>query len=448
MSLSSPKPPGSWLARHRGSIALSCSFIGFALSEVASHYSFFPNTLTVLLRAFFEGALVGSLADWFAVTAIFHHIPIPFLARHTHLLARKRDAMTDGIVDMVQNKWLSPEAIRSWLDKLSFCDMLANYLFSTKKHGVSRLDKLSQRGISLLAQYVTHPSVTLILCRFWQRALQRCPLPTALTPWLLQLLRSPSTEDYIYQRLASTVELLCQHPHLMDSVSSALSEQLEHAAMNSTWARTRLWIGKRFLKGDDDTEKLRYLLEKALKGFQQQLLAMAEDRGHAARRTVRHQLVNALRNADESGQTAQSINAVWQRLLPMMTAADTAEKMAQRIQAELATLLQNDPHLQKTIYTFIAHQTRLLLVDPARHQYWDEYLRNQCIQLLERYPRVIGNIVRESLSPERLSTPQLVQQIESKVGQEMQWIRVNGAVVGGLVATGLALLRLAISALG
>lgn len=448
MSLSSPKPPGSWLARHRGSIALSCSFIGFALSEVASHYSFLPNTLFVLLRAFFEGALVGSLADWFAVTAIFHHIPIPFLSRHTHLLARKRNAMTDGIVDMVQNKWLSPEAIRSWLDKLSFCDVLANYLFDTKKHGVSRLDRLSQQGVNLLSRHVTHPSVTLILCRFWQRAFQRCPLPTNLTPWLLQLLRTPNTEDYVYQRLAGMIELLRQHPHLMSSVSVSLSEQLQHAAMNSTWARTRLWIGKRFLKGDDDAAKLRYLLEKALKGLQQQLLAMAEDRHHITRRTVRHQLIHAMRKADESGQTVQTINAVWQRLLPLMTAADTAEKMAQRIQAELAALLQNDLHLQKTIDTFVAHQARLLLVDPARHQYWDEYLRNQCIQLLERYPHVIGHIVRESLSPERLSTTQLVQQIEGKVGQEMQWIRVNGAVVGGLVATGLALLRLAISALG
>lgn len=448
MLLSSPKPPGSWLARHRGSIALGCSVIGFALSEVASHYSFFPSTLLVLLRAFFEGALVGSLADWFAVTAIFHHIPIPFLARHTHLLVRKRDAMTEGIVDMVQNKWLSPEAIRTWLDKLSFCDLLAGYLFSTKKHGISRLDRLSQQGVSLLAQYVMHPSITLMLCRFWQRAFQSCPLPTKLTPWLLQLLRTPDTEDHVYQWLAYMVELLRQHPRMMDSVSASLSDQFQHSAINSTWARTRLWVGKRFLKGDDDTEKLRYLLEKALIALQQQLLAMAEDRDHATRRTVRHQLVHALRKADENGQTLQVINAVWQRLLPMMTKADTAEKIVQRIQTELASLLQHDLHLQKTMYAFIAHQTRLLVVDPARRQYWDEYLRNQCVKLIERYPRVIGNIVRESLSPDRISAEQLVQQIEGKVGQEMQWIRVNGAVVGGLVATVLALLRLVISALG
>lgn len=447
MPLSNPKPTGSWLARHRGSVALCCSLVGFVLAETASHYRVLPDSLLELVRAFFEGALVGSLADWFAVTAIFHHVPIPFLARHTHLLARKRASMTEGIADMVQNRWLSPAAIRTWLDRVSFCDLLARYLL-TKKDGMARLDGFSQRGLSYLAQYITHPSVTLMLCRFWQRTLRHCPLPKTLTPWLLRLMRHPDTEDQLYRRLAAAIRLLQSHSRFMSSVSSSLAHQLQHSATQSTWARTRLWIGKHFLKGDDDADKLRYLLEKALTGLQQQLLEMADDIDHPTRRAVRRQLFQAVRKADDSGQSAQLIEASWQRVLPILTHADTAEKMAYLIQSELSSLLSTDTQLQKTIYSFVSHQIRLLLVDPARHQFWDEYLRIQCSELLERYPHVVGNIVRESLSPQRMSTTQLVQQIEDKVGQEMQWIRVNGAVVGGLVATGLALLRLAIAALG
>ena len=232
------------------------------------------------------------------------------------------------------------------------------------------------------------------------------------------------------------------------SVSTSLANQLQLSATSSTWARTRLWIGKRFLKGDDDADKLRYLLEKALTGLQQQLLDMAEDPHHPTRRIVRRQLFLAVRKADHNGQSAQLVETIWQRVLPVLTHADTAEQMAHRIQNELSSLLTNDMHLQKTIHAFVSHQVRLLLVEPARRQFWDEYLRIQCVGLLERYPHVVGNIVRESLSPARMSTDQMVKQIEDKVGQEMQWIRVNGAVVGGLVATGLALLRLAISALG
>ncbi|BBG30128.1 DUF445 domain-containing protein [Zymobacter palmae] len=447
MPHSNPKPTGSWLARHRGGVALCCSLVGFVLAEVASHFRLLPEDLLTLVRAFFEGALVGSLADWFAVTAIFHYIPIPLLARHTHLLARKRASMTEGIADMVQNRWLSPAAIRTWLDRVSFCDLLAGYLFA-KQGGMTRLETFSQRGLSFLAHHVTHSSVTLMLCRFWQRTLHRCPLPKKLTPWLLRMLRHPGMEDQLYQRMACLIEMLQRHPRIMASVSTSLANQLQLSATSSTWARTRLWIGKRFLKGDDDADKLRYLLEKALTGLQQQLLDMAEDPHHPTRRIVRRQLFLAVRKADHNGQSAQLVETIWQRVLPVLTHADTAEQMAHRIQNELSSLMTNDMHLQKTIHAFVSHQVRLLLVEPARRQFWDEYLRIQCVGLLERYPHVVGNIVRESLSPARMSTDQMVKQIEDKVGQEMQWIRVNGAVVGGLVATGLALLRLAISALG
>lgn len=447
MPISNSKPPGSWLARHRGGVALCCSLIGFIAAEAASYCHLLSDAPLTLIRSFFEGALVGSLADWFAVTAIFHYIPIPFLARHTHLLARKRASMTEGIADMVQNRWLSPEAIRAWLDKVSFCDILAGYLFS-QKDGSSRMDILSQRGLTFLAQHVTHSSVTLMLCRFWQCTVHHCPLPKRLTPWLLRLLRTPATEDQIYHGMAKLIEMLRQHPLIMDSLSASLAQQLQHSAISSTWARTRLWIGKRFLKGDDDIDKLRYLLEKALAGLQQQLQEMASDSAHPTRYAVRHQLQHALHQADSSGKSAQLIEAIWHRLLPVLTHADTAEKMAERLQNELASLLRDDIDLQKTFYAFVSHQTRLLLVDSSRRQFWDEYLRIQCVNLMERYPHIVGNIVRESLSPARMSTAQLVKQVEGKVGQEMQWIRVNGAVVGGLVALGLALLRFSIAAIG
>lgn len=447
MSLSNSKPVGSWLARHRGGVALCFSLCGFVATEIMSHLHWLPNGLMSVLQAFFEGALVGSLADWFAVTAIFHYIPIPLLARHTHLLARKRASMTEGIADMVQNRWLSPDAIRTWLDKVSFCDLLARYIFG-KKENVQRLDAFIQQGMIFVSKHVTHPSVTLMLCRFWQRTLYHCPLPTTLTPWLLKLLGNRDTETMLYRRLASLIEMLQQHPRIMSSVSDALAHQLQHSAASSTWSRTRLWIGKQFLKGDDDAEKLRYLLEKGLESLKSQLSNIADDTSHPTRRAIRHQLFHSIRQADKAGQSARLINLVWQRLLPVLTEVDTAEQIARRIQNELSGMLLHDTHLQKTVCLFISHQIKLLLVDAHRQPYWDELIRAQCIAMVERYPHVIGNIVRESLSADRVSTASLVQQIEGKVGQEMQWIRVNGAVVGGLVATLLALLRLAISALG
>src|SRR5436853_157314 len=66
------------------------------------------------IRATAEASMVGGIADWFAVTALFRHplgIPIP----HTALVVERRDKLVDGIVATVQDEWLSPEVIGSKL---------------------------------------------------------------------------------------------------------------------------------------------------------------------------------------------------------------------------------------------------------------------------------------------------------------------------------------------
>jgi uncharacterized membrane-anchored protein YjiN (DUF445 family) len=76
------------------------------------------DTLTWLgpVRATAEAAMVGALADWFAVTALFRHplgIPIP----HTAIIPHRREKIIESIVSMVQNEWLSPDVIGARLLK-------------------------------------------------------------------------------------------------------------------------------------------------------------------------------------------------------------------------------------------------------------------------------------------------------------------------------------------
>src|SRR6185312_13793028 len=71
----------------------------------------FEGSLWVdLLHGGFEAGLVGGLADWFAVTALFRHplgLPIP----HTALLPKNRDKLTKGIISMIENDWLSKASV-------------------------------------------------------------------------------------------------------------------------------------------------------------------------------------------------------------------------------------------------------------------------------------------------------------------------------------------------
>src|SRR5690606_12856549 len=64
-----------------------------------------------ILATGFEAATIGALADWFAVSALFHHIPIPLIGRHTNIIVKNRLNLTEAIVELVTTKWLSSEII-------------------------------------------------------------------------------------------------------------------------------------------------------------------------------------------------------------------------------------------------------------------------------------------------------------------------------------------------
>ena len=80
-----------------------------------------------LLAAGFEAAVVGGLADWFAVTALFRHplgLPIP----HTAIIPKRRDRIIESVVSMVQDEWLSPEVIGTRLGRFAPSELIVDWL--------------------------------------------------------------------------------------------------------------------------------------------------------------------------------------------------------------------------------------------------------------------------------------------------------------------------------
>lgn len=86
-----------------------------------------PQAWMGFVRAFAEAGVVGALADWFAVTALFHHpmgLPIP----HTNLIERRKSAIGSNLGGFVVDNFLNPAALRPYFEKLDVATMAGNYL--------------------------------------------------------------------------------------------------------------------------------------------------------------------------------------------------------------------------------------------------------------------------------------------------------------------------------
>ena len=125
-------------------------------------------------------------------------------------------------------------------------------------------------------------------------------------------------------------------------------------------------------------------------------------------------------------------------LLESLEAGPLVRDGLARLRAQLDQDLA-DPHgaLAALIDRWLRSAAVERLGDPERRAAFDRWVRATADDLLRRYHHEIGRTVRENL--EALETGRLVAQIEERVGADLQFIRLNGAVVGGLVGVVLAL---------
>jgi len=87
-----------------------------------------PNFWILGLKAIAEAAMVGALADWFAVVALFRRVPVPFIAGHTAIIPKNKDKIADNLAIFVQEKFLAPESIVELIRKHDPARMISDWL--------------------------------------------------------------------------------------------------------------------------------------------------------------------------------------------------------------------------------------------------------------------------------------------------------------------------------
>jgi uncharacterized membrane-anchored protein YjiN (DUF445 family) len=125
------------------------------------------------IKAFAEAAMVGALADWFAVTALFHHpmgIPIP----HTNLIENSKKRIGDNLGNFVVDNFLVANNIRPYINKLTVADRAAKWL-SSEKNTQLLLEEASNMVINIL-QKTDDDKIAAMLASKASGLLQSLPL--------------------------------------------------------------------------------------------------------------------------------------------------------------------------------------------------------------------------------------------------------------------------------
>lgn len=341
----------------KGNASLMVAAISLIILESLRHFGVLTAPAWQIALSAAEGSTVGGLADWFAVSALFHRIPIPLLSRHTDIVRRSRERVTESLADLVQNEWLAPNSIRQHLDTVKLTD--AFLVFIERPERRNDLFEYAKTGAQQLAQQVTSDKAV---------------------GWLEGIL-----ENQVNSKMAQ---------HFLSREILDVFKQFDES--DSYMQMVGMKAAKLFMKGETDDHKALELATGILEKVTRKLAA-----DDLVRDILLHTQNTLLEQLSDPGSQLHA-------------------ELDGSIENILVSLRSND-----------ALRGRI-----------DAQVKESILQILEESRGMIGNIVRTSLSPENMPDKALVAQIESRVGDELQWIRVNGAVVGGAAAALIGALRL------
>lgn len=416
-----------------GNVSLAIMICGMAAMELLIHLQILPGSAWRILATGFEAGTVGALADWYAVRAMFHHVPIPILSRHSNILVRNRVRITEGIVDAVQNKWLSAEAISEFLSRQSPSQLVLDYL-QTPEHQEQILDGVRGMLASALTKVDLAPAERLIE-QAVRDQLTAINVTTPLGKWLVGMLQA-QRHHAMWEALLNTMDKTISDAH----TQAMLSDTMRRTAKRYAKMGTLKGWGKRVMEatGVIDYEAMAQATMVEARRFVDEARNNPE---HPLRQKLDKQLLDWAYELEQGqGQAVDMVNHWRDTLAQQADLAPMIHSMVARLQLTLQEqLATREGHLSQIIENWLLGQLDTLANDQVKQDKIDHWVRARLPEIVARYSHLIGDVVRGKLTA--AADAQWVGDIEENVGDDLQYIRLNGAVVGFGVGMILATVR-------
>ena len=376
-----------------------------AVAFVVSHYFRARYPWLGWIQAFSEAAMVGGLADWFAVTALFRHplgIPIP----HTAIIPARKDRVGQVLGAFVERNFLNRQVIERRLLDAKLGERLAKFLSDpANSRAVARH---AARGLVAAAESMRDDDVQ-----------------SMIDATILDRIKAARVAPFIGRGL-SLITAGNRHQELLDEgirlAARAVTEN-EDLIRSRIEAESPWWV-----PGAVDEK----ILRKIVTGIERTLTEVRDDPGHPLRQRFDAALgkfIDDLHNSPEVMQRAE-------QLKEEMLSAEAVRHFSSSIWTDTkAALVRRAERAEEsdvdTISNGLARLGSAILDDPELLERVDGWLRNGVLGLVERYQSEVSDLIANTVrgwDPTATS-----QRIELAIGRDLQFIRINGTVVGGLV---------------
>ncbi len=354
--------------------------------------------------AFAEAAMVGACADWFAVVALFRHplgLPIP----HTAIVPENKRRIGASMGRFITNNFLSPRVAAERLKAVDIVGLSARQLADPRNAEAiaAVVGRLAPHAIAALPQDAVETWIGGI-ARRGAEALPAAPLAARA----LSILWAEGAGQALLDQGLLLIEGALARNH------AAIVEQVRR--QSSRWIPK--WV--------DDI-----IAAKLLQGISGTLEDMRRpDHPWRAELEARIEaLIDALAHDPEMRARGEALK---RELLDNLAFANQARALWRELEAALQRELpQRAETLTGWALAALAALSRSLEKDPVRRERLNDGLRRLLLQIVLPRRAEVGDYIAHVV--DRWDTTTLVQRLELQVGRDLQYIRINGTLVGGLV---------------
>ncbi|MDJ0960762.1 MAG: DUF445 domain-containing protein [Acidimicrobiia bacterium] len=357
------------------------------------------------VRAASEAAMVGGVADWFAVTALFRHplrIPIP----HTALIPRGKDAIGVGIGEFVQRNFLDPSTLAARIDEADMASRLGVWL-DDERHAALVAGQLA----SIIAGVA--------------EAMEDDVVESGIRSMIEARLRSIEVAPIIGTVIDKSME--GGHHHAM--IDAALRGLVSAATENRAIIREQIrkespwWVPEAM----DEV-----LLDKILGALQRFVADVTGRPDHPIRIQLdaRARLIaDDLRTSPELRDRGEQLKEEMLGHPEFMAWADTIwSDVKQNLQAAID---RPDSELRRRLESAVRSFGARLGSDADLRHRVNTWIGSLTHQLAARSGGEIAGLIAETV--QRWDAEETSRRLELQVGRDLQYIRINGTLVGGLV---------------
>ncbi len=358
-----------------------------------------------------EAAMVGGLADWFAVTALFRHplgIPIP----HTAILPNNKDKIGENLGAFVARHFLEPDAVAAKLRSVDVAGRTGRWI-SDPAVARTIADRLVG-AIPRLMTTVNDNDVRSFFHRALSRQLDSLNVPVLLGN-VLALLRDSD-----------------QHHALLDQsliVARRYLEENQDAIYEQVDAQSKWWIPR----------SVDRKVAMAIVGGITDFLGDMAARDHAVRVKFDEAVDRLIENLRIRPATQEHVRGVARRILESQTTQDYLANLWRHLSEQLSDGAgAHSESFRATVADGLQSIARTLADSPDMRDRFNAWLDEVVRTGIVPWRREIGAFITEVVRGWDAKT--LTDRAELAIGRDLQFIRVNGTIVGGLVGCGLYLI--------